>query len=167
MYEEEFEHVMEQELEGPVFNPDHLDLSLRNSPLSDSEDEAHPPAPPNQPPAPLYHPPAPLNHPPAPLTVNAIVAPTIVAWPVPAPLESISSAMGDFDLGYQDACVGAEHLGPVEADTACPKPKPKPRHKAKTADNLVMGEGFPVDSTSSAVGSNIAKTTWRSGQKAK
>ncbi|KAG2131055.1 hypothetical protein DEU56DRAFT_914593 [Suillus clintonianus] len=166
MYEEEFEHAMEQELEGPVFNPDHLDPSLRNSPLSDSEDEARPPAPPNHPPAPPHHPPAPLNHPPTPLTVNATAAPTIVARPVPAPSESISSAMGDLDLGHQDARVGAEHLGPVEADTARPKPKPKPRRKAKTADNLVVGEGFPVDSTSSAVGSNIAQTTRRSGRKA-
>ncbi|KAG1883636.1 hypothetical protein F4604DRAFT_1920146 [Suillus subluteus] len=122
MYEEEFERAMEQELEGLVFNPNHLNVvssSLHNSPLSDSEDEARPPAP-------LNHPPAPLNHPPAALTVNAMAAPTIVAPPVPAPSESISSAMGDLDLGHQDGRVGVEHLGPVEADTACPKPKPKP-----------------------------------------
>ncbi|KAG1859329.1 hypothetical protein DFJ58DRAFT_726356 [Suillus subalutaceus] len=138
MYEEEFERAMEQELEGPVFNPNHLNVvgsSLRNSPLSDSEDEARPPAPLNHPPAPpappapptpLNHPPAPLNHPPAALTVNAMAAPTIVAPPVPAPSESISSTMGDLDLGHQDGHVGVEHLGPVKADTACPKPKPKP-----------------------------------------
>ncbi|KAG0693061.1 hypothetical protein DFH29DRAFT_881766 [Suillus ampliporus] len=155
MYEEEFERAMEQELEGPVFNADN------NSPLSDSEDEAGPPAP-------LNHPPAPPNHPPAPPTINAVAAPTVVALPVLAPpvlppSESISSVMEDLNLGHQDARVGVEHLGPVETDTARPKPKPKPKpqRKAKTADNLVIAEGFPVDSTCSAVGSNNAQTTWR------
>ncbi|KAG1730267.1 uncharacterized protein EDB91DRAFT_1252742 [Suillus paluster] len=170
MYEEEFEHAMEQELEGPVFNAGHLDdvrLPLLNSQtisvphnslLSDSEDEAHPPTP--------------LNHPPAAPTVNAAAAPTIVAPPVPAPPipappESISTTMGDLNLGDQDVRLGVEHLSPMEINNACPKPKPKPKpkpwRKAQMADNLVIAEGFTADSTHSAVWSINAQTTRRSG----
>ncbi|KAG1893071.1 uncharacterized protein F5891DRAFT_986211 [Suillus fuscotomentosus] len=165
-YEEEFKRAMEQELEGPVFNADVVGPLLPNlrtihiphdSLLSDSEDEAHPLAAPN-------HPPAAPNHP-------LMTAPTIVAPPVPAPSESISTMMGGLNLGPQDAHVGVEHLGPAEINDACPKPKPKPkpkpRRKAQTADNLVIGEGFTVDSTRSVVGSINTQTTWRSGQKAK
>ncbi|KAG2349295.1 hypothetical protein BDR05DRAFT_1019556 [Suillus weaverae] len=76
MYEEEFECAMEQELEGldvvhlPSPNPQIISVP-HNSLLSDSEDNACPPAP--------------LNHPPVALNGNAVVAPTIVPPPVSAP----------------------------------------------------------------------------------
>ncbi|KAG1835088.1 hypothetical protein EV424DRAFT_1531668 [Suillus variegatus] len=88
MYEEEFECAMEQELKGPVFNADVVGPLLPNprtiriphdSLLSDSEDEAHPLAAPNHPPT----------------------APTIVAPPVPAPSESISTMMGGLIWGLK------------------------------------------------------------------